>query len=358
MYRQHAALAFQTHGKPIQWVEFGQGHINLTLKVETDAGHPYILQRINHHVFRDPVGLMENLCAITAFLQEKNVCALHFIPTVDGGYFYQDPDGNYWRMYDFVPGVTLDNVECPEDFYRCGLGFGSFQMLLADFPAHTLHETIPCFHNTPHRYCQLKESIAADPVGRLAEVQPEVDFLLAHEQQAGTLQRMLDAGQLPLRVTHNDTKLSNILFDRENRPLCILDLDTVMPGLSAMDFADAIRSGAATATEDEPDTSKMALDLALFRSFATGFLEAATTLTPAEINILPLGALVITLEQAARFLKDYLDGDTYYRIAYPTHNLVRARAQIALAADMLLKMADMDCIITEIRRKTRNTSSC
>ena len=354
MHSQSAAHAFLTQGTPVRFQLFGQGNINSTYKIETDSGHCYILQRINHHVFQDPVGLMENVCAITDFLrqQDPDPChALHFLPTADGSFLYQDADGVFWRMYDFIPGITLEKMESPGDFYRCGLGFGAFQTQLAHFPAHTLRETIPGFHNTPNRFRQLHRAIQLDAAGRAQDVQAEIDFLLAQEQFAGTLQRQLEAGKLPLRVTHNDTKLSNILFDEAGNPLCVLDLDTVMPGLSAMDFADAIRSGAATAAEDEPDTTKMALDLTLFRSFATGFLQSATGLTTAELDALPLAPAIITLEQAARFLADYLDGDVYYRISFPTHNLVRARAQIKLAVDMLSKMREMENIISELRNQ-------
>lgn len=350
MHAQTAALAFLSHDEPICLQPFGQGNINRTYKVTTASGRQYILQQINHHIFRDPTSLMANVCAVTDFLRRKDsdpLHTLHFLPTGHGAFVHQDLDGNFWRMYSFIPGQTLEKITDPTDFYRCGLGFGKFQMLLADFPAHTLRETIPNFHNTPQRYHQLRAAIAADRAGRAQQVQTEIDFLLAHEAHAGILQQRLDAGILPLRVTHNDTKLSNILFDSAGLPQCILDLDTVMPGLSAMDFGDAIRSGAATAPEDETDTDKMALDLALFQAFTEGFLEATTTLTPAELDALPLAPLVITLEQACRFLTDYLEGDVYYHISYPTHNLVRTRAQIALATDMLAKMPLMERIIKD-----------
>ena len=360
MQIQNIALAFQTQGKPVHWQSFGQGHINQTLKVQTDTGNLYILQRINGYIFRQPEQLMENALAITTFLRKKGQKAgqvLHFIPTWEGQFLYIDDAGECWRMYDYIPGQSADHAESLEDFYRCGLAFGTFQMLLADFPAHTLHETIPNFHNTVERYAQFRASIGANASGRLAQVTTEVDFLLSLEDRAGTLQRMLEHGLLPLRVTHNDTKLNNLLFDDAGHPICILDLDTVMPGLSVMDFADAIRFGAATIPEDAPDWQNMTLDLDRFRAYARGFLEAAVTLTPTEVEMLPESVLIIALEQATRFLKDYLDGDVYYHIAYPEHNLVRARTQIQLAADVLQKMNEMNKIITEIYetiRKNRN----
>ena len=354
MYAHTAALAFLSHEEQIQLQPFGQGNINLTYKVTVTSGHQYILQRINHHVFRDPAALMVNVCAITDFLRSKDNHPHHslkFLCTPQGQPLYRDEDGNFWRMYAFIPGQTIEKMENTEDFYRCGLAFGNFQRLLSDFPAATLSETIPHFHNTPHRYQQLQQAIAADPAGRVRQVHAEIDFLFAHQHRAGALQRQLENGNLPLRVTHNDTKLSNILFDADGAAMCILDLDTVMPGLSAMDFGDAIRTGAATAPEDEADTRKMSLDLELFRAFSQGFLSAATSLTPAEIDTLALGALVITLEQAVRFLTDYLNGDVYYHISYPLHNLVRAKAQVALAADMLKKLPKMEEIITQLRKK-------
>ena len=349
------AHSFPIQGNPIRCIQYGHGHINTTYKIETDCDAAYILQRINQHVFRHPIQLMENAFAITQFLRQKQNAGsvLQFLPTLDGSPCYKDGDGEFWRMYHFIPGKTLEQIEKLEDFYRCGLGFGNFQMLLADFPAETLHETIPNFHNTVQRFHQVRASVEADTAGRRQEISEEIDYLYSMEQRAGTLQRMLQEGLLPLRVTHNDTKLSNLLFDEEYRPICVLDLDTVMPGLSAMDFADAIRSGAATAAEDEPDTTKMCLDLDRFRAFATGFLEAATTLTPAEVDSLAEGALVITLEQAARFLKDHLDGDVYYHIHYSAHNLVRARAQIKLAQDMWSKMNEMKQIIADIQEKIK-----
>ena len=352
------ARAFPIHGSPVSYIQFGQGHINTTYKVETDCGNAYILQQINQFVFRQPEKLMENAFAVTKYLKNQPDVntVLDFLPTVNGQLCYQDAHGEYWRMYHYIPGKTMELVKKAEDLYRCGLGFGKFQMLLADFPADSLHETIPNFHNTIDRYCQFHDSISANAAGRKQEVQEEINYLLYMEDRAGALQRKLEAGILPLRVTHNDTKLSNLLFNAEDQPICVLDLDTVMPGLSAMDFADAIRTGAATAAEDEPDVSKMGLNLQYFQAFTRGFLEGATTLTAEEVHSLAEGALIITLEQAVRFLKDYLDGDIYYHIAYPTHNLVRARTQIKLAQDMVLKMQAMQDIVLSI--KEGENSSC
>ena len=226
--------------------------------------------------------------------------------------------------------------------------------MLNDFPAHTLFETIPEFHNTVDRYRQLRESIENDECGRLEGVKEDVAFMMEREELACTLQRLRESGELPLRVTHNDTKLNNVLLDKKTRKsLCVLDLDTVMPGLSLYDFGDSIRFGAATAAEDEPDASKMKLDLHLFEVYTRGYLEGATKLTEREVAMLPMGALVITLELATRFLKDYLDGDLYFKTAYPEHNLVRARTQIALVADMQAKWDEMNRIVAEVAAKIR-----
>jgi Ser/Thr protein kinase RdoA (MazF antagonist) len=317
-----------------------------------------VLQRINKYVFKDPIRLMINASAITNYLRDRvedSRMALHFIPTHEGLFYFRDDEGEFWRMYDFIGGFCLDAPENEEDFYQSALAFGRFQHMLSDFPAHTLYETIPEFHNTIDRYRQLRESIKNDSCGRLAAVQADVDFMMEREELACTLQRMRESGELPLRVTHNDTKLNNVLLDKKTRgALCVLDLDTVMPGLSLYDFGDSIRFGAATAAEDEKDLSKMELDLHLFEVYTKGFLEAATSLTDKEVEMLPMGAFVITLELATRFMKDYLDGDLYFKTAYADHNLVRARAQMKLAADMQAKFEDMNRIVAEVAAQVRN----
>ena len=354
---EKVAFAFETCGTPVLCEEFGHGHINHTLKITTDTGNVYVLQQINTYVFKDPIHLMDNVSMVTNYLRKKVEdprMALHFIPTRDGKFYYEDDTHQFWRMYDFVGGFCLDMPESDEDFYQSALAFGRFQLLLADYPAETLYETIPEFHNTIDRYRQLKESIAADVCGRLSGVQEEVAFALAQEEVGGTLQRMRESGELPLRVTHNDTKLNNVLLDSATRKsLCVLDLDTVMPGLSVHDFGDSIRFGAATAAEDERDLNKMTMDLHLFEVYTRGFLEAATTLTEKEIEMLPMGALIMTLEVGIRFLKDYLDGDLYFKTAYPEHNLVRARTQLKLVADMQSKWDEMHRIVAKVAAEIR-----
>ena len=358
MYIEKAAFAFQTDGAPVDCKAFGHGHINNTFCVTTESGAKYVLQRINKYVFKNPNRVMANTSSVTNYLRQRVEdprMTLHFLPTKDGRYYYKSCDGEFWRMYDFVGGFTLDMPESDEDFYQSALAFGRFQELLSDYPADTLYEIIPNFHNTIDRYMQFKESVDMDIVGRAEDVQEDIKFLLAREEKGGILQKLLNAGLLPLRVTHNDTKLNNVLLDTETRKsLCVLDLDTVMPGSSLYDFGDSIRFGAATAAEDEPDTAKMTLDLHLFEVYTKGFLEAAPSLTDMEVLMLPLGAYVMTLEVAVRFLKDYLDGDLYFsKIAYPEHNLVRARSQMALVADMEKKWTQMNLIVAKVADQVR-----
>ena len=343
------AYAFRMNGQPVQCIPFGHGHINCTFKIITDTNQKYILQKINKYVFKNPVQVMSNISAVTEFIGKKITNpkgVLHLLPTLKGLWYYRDEQGDFWRMYDFMDGFCLDAPESDEDFYESALAFGNFQEQLSDFPADTLFDTIPHFHHTPDRFRQLKESIALNLVGRRDSAQPEIELALSMEEMGCKLQAMLDAGELPLRVTHNDTKLNNVLLDSNTRKgLCVLDLDTVMPGLSSHDFGDSIRFGAATAAEDEPDASKMKLDMHLFEVYTKGFLKAAHSLTEKEIEVLPLGAFTMALEVGIRFLKDYLDGDLYFRIAYENHNLIRCRTQLALAADMLKKMDEMNAIV-------------
>ena len=353
----NAVYAFCLKGEPVECIPFGHGHINSTFKICTDQGAEYVLQRINTYVFKDPVGLMNNAGAITDYIRARVSdprLALHFLTTKDGQFYHQDENGEFWRMYDFVGGFCLDTPECEDDFYQSALAFGRFQQMLSEFPADTLVETIPEFHNTIDRYRQFKAAVQENRTGRLDTCREDVAFLLEREEMGSKLQKMREARDLPLRVTHNDTKLNNVLLDKRTRKsLCVLDLDTVMPGLSAYDFGDSIRFGAATAAEDEQDVSLMEMDLHLFEVYTRGFLEAATNLTDAELKALPMGAYTMTLECATRFLKDYLDGDVYFSVKYPEHNLVRARTQIKLVADMETKLAEMDAIVAKVAAELR-----
>lgn len=346
---------FALDSEPVSCQRYGCGHINVTYLVVTQSGRRFILQKISNRAFPDVAGLQENIAAVTRHLHSQMDDpngALTLIPTLDGRtWFHLDADSD-WRIYDFIENsLCLQAPETPEDFYQSAIAFGTFQQQLSDFPAHTLHETIPNFHNTPDRYRLFRLALEKDAAGRAAQVQPEIDFVLAHEEIGGRLTAMLRAGELPLRVTHNDTKLNNVMLRKDTRtPLCVIDLDTTMPGLSAYDFGDSIRFGAATAAEDEKDLSKVSMSLDLFRIFTRGFLAACPGLTAKEREVLPLGALTMTLECGVRFLTDYLDGDHYFGIHYPTQNLDRCRTQFRLVADMEEKWEQMAAIVAEESR--------
>ena len=344
--------AFPFEGAIVDSIRYGDGHINDTFKGTSSSGKEYLIQRINTKVFTRPVELMENIIAVTAHIRQKvddpRSC-LNLLPTKDGASYIDGPDG-FWRVYDFIPGtICLSLPETPDAFYQSAVGFGNFQQQLSDFPAETLHETIPNFHNTQDRYSKFKAAVAADVCGRVASVQKEIDFYLSRETDGGCLVSMLEQGALPLRVTHNDTKLNNVLLDAKTRaPLCIIDLDTVMPGLSLYDFGDSIRFGASTAAEDEPDLSKVWMNLELFKLYTEGFLFACgSSLTQNELEMMPMGAKVLTLECGMRFLTDYLEGDTYIRIDRPQQNLDRSCTHIKLVQDMERQWNDMHKVVKE-----------
>lgn len=338
-------------GEVVSCEPYGCGHINVTYLAVTDKGHRYILQKINHHTFRDVAGLMENIRSVTEFLRRKAEdprSVMTLVPTVSGESFLSYA-GEYWRVYDFVEGtVCLQQPECDEDFYQSAVAFGGFQQMLSDFPAAKLHETIPHFHDTPVRYRNLHEVIGRDPVGRVKEVEEEIAFALSKEAEMGQIVRMLKAGELPLRVTHNDTKLNNVLLDEKTRTaLCVIDLDTVMPGSSLYDFGDSIRFGAATAAEDEKDLSKMTVSTERFRAFTRGYVHACPDLTKNEIAMLAMGAKVMTMECGVRFLTDYLDGDHYFAVHREGQNLDRARTQFRLVKEMERKWDELERIVRE-----------
>ena len=327
--------SFALNGRAISEKPFGQGHINKTWLVETDTGARYILQKINNNVFKDVPSLMQNVSAICSYLatqvQDLREC-LRLVRTLDGKDYLTDEEGSCFRVYDYIEdSICLEKAESPADFYESAVAFGRFQKLLGSFPADTLHETIPDFHHTPKRFLNLKKAIEEDSFHRAETVRPEIEFYLSLKKEASVLQDKRDSGVLPLRVTHNDTKLNNVMFDRTTRKaLCVVDIDTVMPGLAAYDFGDSIRFGASTGAEDEQDLSKVSLDLELYRTYTDGFVTACDVLTDEEIKSLPFGAKLMTLENGIRFLTDYLEGDHYFSIAYPEHNLVRSRTQLKL----------------------------
>ena len=355
--RLDEALAAYFNNEQRSNTPYGNGHINDTFLVV--AQKKYILQRMNKTVFPRPVELMDNIVGVTGHIRKKTAaaggdpsrCSLTVFPTLDGRLLFKDSDGEYWRAYVFVEGtVTKERVENANDFYTCAKAFGNFQQMLSDYPAETLSEPIANFHNTPWRYENLMKAVSADKCGRLASVLPEVEFAKQRAEFCKVLENARAEGSLPLRVTHNDTKLNNILFDENTQePVCVVDLDTVMPGYSVTDFGDSIRFGANTAVEDEIDLSKVTLDLSLFEVYAKGFIEGCDgSLTQKEIELLPEGAMMMTLECGMRFLTDYLEGDTYFKIHRPDHNLDRARNQFALVADMERKLEDMKKIIKDI----------
>ena len=344
---QSAANAFDFGGPVLcDAHHYGEGHINDTFVVwREDHSKRFILQRINTDTFTNPVGLMENICGVTRHLRAKILAeggdpareTLNVIPTLSGSTCYLDADGGAWRAYDFVEDtICLQQVGSEADFRTVAETLGKFQNQLADYPASTLHETIARFHDTPNRYANFEKALAADALGRAKNITSEIEFIHAREQDCYVLLDQLAAGEIPLRVTHNDTKINNVLIDAATgKGICVIDLDTVMPGLSAYDFGDSIRTGANDCAEDEPDQSKVHFDLHLYEVFAKGYLSTAgASMSMAEKKSLAWGARLMTLECGIRFLTDYLEGDHYFRIARPDHNLDRARTQFTLVRQM------------------------
>ena len=353
---ENVVATFEVEGKVVEYVPFGNGHINDTRLVTMDNGVQYVLQRINKNVFKRPDLLMENYVGVTKFIRKKIEEmggdplreVLNAIPTKEGKPYHLDEEGQYWRLLVYVTdSIGYDKVERPEQFYDSAVSFGDFQYMLRDYPAETLHETIVNFHNTPDRYRQLMEAIENNAAGRLSEVSAEVEFAKARREFAATLENAHKEGRLPLRVTHNDTKLNNILFDSNpGKALCVVDLDTIMPGYSVNDFGDSIRFGATTALEDETDLTKVNFDISLYELYVKGFIEGAKGgLTEGELEMLPIGAIMMTFECGMRFLADYLNGDTYFRVHRPSHNLDRCRNQFKLVADMESQLHEMKAIV-------------
>ena len=316
---------------------YGDGHINVTFLINTDQ-HRYILQKMNTDIFPDTVHLMRNIELVTAYLRSKNQETLDIVPTKDGASYIENEEvDGAWRIYKFIEGTISYNLVPNADVFReSGAAFGEFQNFLAGFDASQLTETIAHFHDTPSRFRDFKAALEADKMGRAETCKPEVDFFLAHEDQYSRIMDGLADGSVPLRVTHNDTKLNNILFDKTTgEGLCVIDLDTVMPGLAANDFGDSIRFGANHCAEDEADLSKVNFSMELFEIYTKGFLQAAgEAFTPLEKQTLPWGAKLMTMECGMRFLADYLEGNHYFHINYETQNLNRARTQFKLTADM------------------------
>lgn len=338
-----------------------EGHINDTYVFDFDDNgkkNKYLVQVLNTYVFKQPEALMENVVGVTNHIRKAVIAnggnpereSLTVYPAKDGKPYYIDSEGRFWRCYNFITGAhSYQSIENETVFFNAAKAFGNFQRMLADYPGETLSETIPNFHNTVSRFADFKKALEDNLSGRVDTAKEEAAFVLAREKDCAVLVDLLNAGELPLRVTHNDTKLNNVMFDDEtNEGICVVDLDTVMPGLSLYDFGDSIRFGANTASEDEKDVSKVSLSLDLFRAYTLGYLTTAgETLTSKEIEYLPYSAKLMTLECGMRFLGDYFNGDVYFKTEYPEHNLVRSRTQFELVADIERKMDEMKKIVAE-----------
>ena len=357
------ARQFQVQGDLIETFPFGNGHINDTYlaRFQTKSGEEkYILQRINHAVFKEPRKVMENIERVTRYGRDQVLAAggnparqmLALVPTLDNAFFYLDERGNTWRTYDYVHGSMIYEEQTNlRVIYSAAKSFGAFQKLVAGLPGERLHETIPNFHHTRKRFETFLEAVQADRANRAIQVKAEIDFILKREADASVVVDLLAQGRLPERVTHNDTKINNVLIDAETgEGLCVIDLDTVMPGSALYDFGDMVRTGAASAAEDEPLSAKAGINIDLFIQLARGYADAVREmLTESEWELLAFAGKLITYEQAIRFLGDHINGDTYYKIHRPLHNLDRARTQIKMIADMEAKMGLMEAIVERCR---------
>ena len=354
-------IGTQPHTEP---QPYGDGHINDTylfsVRGEDGKMTRLVLQRINRAAFPRPEEVMQNMLRVTVYLRkiireeggDETRQTLALLQTENGEWYTTDEWNDVWRIYRYIDGaMSYSHTTDTDIFMAAGQAFGRFQRMLLGFDATQLYETIAHFHDTPKRFGALRDAIARDAKGRVAGVRDEITYALSHEKFASTLVDAQASGELPLRVTHNDTKLNNVLIDAQTgRGLCVIDLDTVMPGLSAYDFGDAIRFGANTADEDERDLSRVSLSLPLYEAYARGYLsEAGKVLTEAELHSLPIGAKMMTLECGVRFLTDYLNGDQYFKVAYPEHNLARARNQFALVRDMDRKWPEMQNAIANAK---------
>ena len=333
-----------------------RGNINSTYKVtytEEDTGlSHYLFQCVNTHVFKNPIEIMRNIERVTSHINERypDQTTLYYYHTEDGANYYVCDDTAFWRVVNYVESVTFDASDDPKIIESTGKAFGLFQMQLSGFDGSTLYETIPDFHNTKKRLDTLFEHVSEDAFGRVDQVQREIDYIASVRERASEISERFSKGEIPKRVTHNDTKCNNVLFDKVTKePIVVIDLDTIMPGMSMYDFADAVRFIANTAVEDEPDLSKVSFDAEKFRTFARGVIGATKGVLEAiEINNLVRATFSITVELASRFLDDYITGDKYFRCAYPKHNLVRARCQLQLAKDIEGKWDELTRIVDEV----------
>lgn len=355
------AKLFTLDGDPMIAVPFGNGHINDTFFVETSRARKYILQRVNGTIFKDMYGLMNNIILVTTHIRQKvaesggdplREC-LTVVESKNGEAFVS-VGNDFWRCYVYIDNaITMQTAETPELFCAAGKAFGIFQNQLSDFDAAKLVDTIPNFHNTPNRYKNFMKAYESNAFDLAKNAREEILFVREHADLCSLLTDKLESGELPLRVTHNDTKINNVMLDRATgNPLAVVDLDTVMPGLSAYDFGDSIRSGATYAAEDEPDLAKVKFETALFDKYAEGFIgECASAFSKEEALSLYTGSVLMTFECGMRFLTDYLEGSTYFKTAYPEHNLVRCRTQFELVKQMLSKKEELEAIILKYWQK-------
>ncbi len=354
----------QFEGDFVRASPYGFGHINDTyaayFRKADGTVHRYILQRINHNVFKRPEELMQNIEMVTAHLRKKIIAAggdperetLNIIPTVDGKSYHRMPDGSYWRAYIFIEGArTYQVAKSLDHVYSAAKAFGRFQKLLSDFPAERLYEPVPHFHHTPRRFEAFVEAVEKDVENRARFAGPEIKFVEDRAEEMSVLVDLLAQGRLPERVTHNDTKFNNVMIDDETgEGVCVIDLDTVMPGSALYDFGDSVRSGANPADEDELDLSKVCIDIEIFDRLVHGYLDAARDfLTPSEIDCMAFSAKLMTLECGMRFLTDYLSGDVYFKIHRESHNLDRCRTQFKLVSDMEEKLDQMERVVEKYR---------
>lgn len=326
----------------------GNGLINTTYLVKSPDGRQYVMQRINLDIFHDPEPLHDNIAKVTSRLRDVGMPTLHFLPAQSDGKLYYLIDNEAWRVMDYIAdSVTTTEVNPRTAFLTCQ-AIGRFQSALVPV-AHTLHDTLPHFHDMEYRLRQFHDAISADVSARVSATGHEIDFLLSYAERMTVPERLARNGSLPRRVCHCDTKVDNMLFDRNGSVICIIDLDTVMPSLVFSDIGDFLRTAASTAPEDEPDTTKIHFRPDIYTASLKGYLDTARFLTDTELELLPTAPLRFAYMQAVRFLTDYLNGDTYYRTAYTGHNLVRARAQIALAKDITERLPQLRHILRAIR---------
>ncbi len=360
------ANQFQLSGRLLNSEPFGSGHINDTFSLTCDQNGTsvrYILQRINHEIFKNPVGLMENVVRVTSHIKEKLLGRgktesaqrmVTVISTIDGQTCYEDSNGNYWRIYTFVENAkTYDTIDTPEQAYEAARMFGWFQNMLIDLPGGPLHETIPDFHNTPKRLQAFRQALDDDTCNRAKDIKPEIDFALEHAAICNVLLDLAAKGQIPVRVTHNDTKINNVMLDEKtDKGICVIDLDTVMPGLSLYDVGDMIRTATSPTEEDEIDVSKVKMRMEMFEALIRGFCEETRAfLTPAEKKHLAFSGKLITFEQYIRFLGDYIAGDVYYKINRPSQNLDRSRTQLKLIESIIEQEDQMNAVVEKILKE-------